>query len=96
MRGPARLRLRLLPPCRAISFLFGQPGLRLEEGELSRAVLANMLDEKGARDAFGVPEQSHVESWLDFAEGWARAAHFWHRPIPERRELPEYFTGITW
>jgi len=50
--------------------------LRLEEGELRRAVLANMLDEKGARDAFGVPEQSHAESWLDFAEGMGASRAF--------------------
>jgi len=39
-------------------------------------LLANMLDEKGARDAFGVPEQSHAESWLDFAEGMGASCAF--------------------
>ena len=46
-----------------------QLGVRLEEGELRRAVLANMTDEKGGEDSFGEPERSHSELWLDFVEG---------------------------
>src|SRR5882672_5565061 len=41
-------------------------GIRLEEGDLRRAVLANMTDEKGGENAFGEPESSHAELWLDF------------------------------
>ena len=39
--------------------------LRLEEGELRRAVLTNMCDERGVEGGV-VP---HAELWLDFAEG---------------------------
>jgi len=42
-------------------------GIHLNDGELRRAVLANMSDEKGGEDAFGNPESSHAELWLDFA-----------------------------
>src|ERR1035438_4727823 len=35
-----------------------QFGVRLEESELRRAVLANMTDEKGGEDSFGAPGRS--------------------------------------
>src|SRR5262244_2684711 len=43
-------------------------GMRLEDGELRRAVLANMCDEKGVegKSGNGIP---HSDLWLDFAEG---------------------------
>lgn len=44
-------------------------GIRLDEGELRQAVLANMCDEEGGEDAFGQPEAAHSELWLDFVEG---------------------------
>src|SRR6266436_1912500 len=34
-------------------------GVRLEEGELRRAVLANMSDEKGGEDVYGEPSPAH-------------------------------------
>src|SRR5579872_7369356 len=43
-------------------------GIRLDEGDLRRAVLANMYDEKGLKDG-GEQSQEHSELWLDFAEG---------------------------
>src|SRR5512143_3289774 len=46
-----------------------QLAVRLEEEELRRAVLANLTDEKGGEDAFGDPDRSHAELWLDFVEG---------------------------
>jgi pyrroloquinoline-quinone synthase len=42
-------------------------GIRLEDGELRRAVLANLRDEKGGEDAQGEP--SHADLWLDFVQG---------------------------
>jgi len=42
-----------------------QLAMRLEDGELRQAVLANMADEKGLRAG----ETPHAELWLDFAEG---------------------------
>ena len=65
--------------------------LRLEEGELRRAVLANMCDEKGAAGA--VP---HSKLWLDFAEGMgARRDMMLHLPAAEIRELIRYFHRVA-
>ena len=73
-----------------------QLGIRLEEGELRRAVLANMSDEKGGEDAFGVPDQPHAEMWLDFAEGMgADRAMRGHQPIAEVKGLIEYFSRVA-
>src|SRR5215469_13262527 len=44
-------------------------GIRLEEGELRQAVLANMRDEQGGETAAGADGESHAELWLHFAEG---------------------------
>jgi pyrroloquinoline-quinone synthase len=57
------------PHVEAFPGYLAQLGVRLEEGELRRAVLANMTDEKGGEDSFGEPERSHSELWLDFVEG---------------------------
>jgi len=46
-----------------------QLGARLEEGELRRAVLANMADEQGGANELGEPQPSHAELWLDFVAG---------------------------
>ncbi len=65
--------------------------LRLEEGELRRAVLANMCDEKGAAGA--VP---HSELWLDFAEGMgARRDMMLPLTAAEIRELIRYFHRVA-
>jgi len=69
--------------------------LRLDEGELRRAVLANMCEEKGAggsrRDA--VP---HSELWLDFAEGMgARRGMQAHKPLPEISKLMTHFHRVA-
>src|ERR1019366_7226735 len=67
-----------------------QLGVRLEEGELRRAVLANMTDEKGGEDSFGEPERSHSELWLDFVEGVGGSR------VPKRRPLGEVRKVISW
>ena len=41
----------------------------LNEGELRRAVLANMRDEQGGELAPGGTEEAHSDLWMDFAEG---------------------------
>jgi len=65
--------------------------LRLDEGELRRAVLANMCDEKGAGEA-GKDSVPHSELWLDFAEGMgARRDMVMHLPVAEVRELIRHF-----
>jgi pyrroloquinoline-quinone synthase len=78
--------------------------LRLEEGELRRAVLANMCDERGAAGGSGkdsvppsVPHSvPHSELWLDFAEGMgARRDMRWHLPVAEIRELMQHFHRVA-
>ena len=54
-------------PCYLAEF-----ALRLDEGELRRAVLANMCDEKGVAAGPGRDSVPHSELWLDFAEGMGR------------------------
>jgi pyrroloquinoline-quinone synthase len=70
--------------------------LRLDEGELRRAVLANMCDENGSAGASGEDSAPHSvphsELWLDFAEGMgARRDMRGHEPVAEIRELTQSF-----
>src|ERR1017187_6498096 len=70
--------------------------LRLDEGELRRAVLANMCDEKGAASAYGEDSAPHSELWLDFAEGMgSRRDIRWHKPVAEIKELMRSFHGVA-
>ncbi len=70
--------------------------LRLEEGELRRAVLANMCDEKGTEDATGKDSVPHSELWLDFAEGMgAQRDMHWHQPVAEVRALIRHFHAVA-
>lgn len=67
-------------------------GIRLEEGELRRTVLANMADEKGLADDSGDEAKSHAELWLDFIEGMDGSRDMRaHRPIHEVAELTKSF-----
>src|ERR1700684_2684827 len=62
--------------------------LRLDEGELRRSVLANMVEEKGAAGGSGKDSVPHSELWLDFAEGMgARREMQWHIPVRQIGEL---------
>jgi pyrroloquinoline-quinone synthase len=75
-------------------------GMRLEEGELRRAVLANMCDEKGVDGRPGqdaVPQLvPHSDLWLDFAEGMGSSRSLeWHSPVPEIRQLIGHFQQIA-
>jgi len=71
-------------------------GLRLEEGELRRAVLANMCDEKGVEGAPGVGSVPHSDLWLDFAEGMGSSRNLeWHNPVPEIRQLVRHFHHVA-
>ncbi|HKD00955.1 MAG TPA: iron-containing redox enzyme family protein [Terriglobales bacterium] len=71
-------------------------GIRLDEGELRRAVLANMLDERGAEDMHGEPSRPHAELWLDFVEGMGGSREMWaHEPVPEVRQLTDFFHRIS-
>jgi pyrroloquinoline-quinone synthase len=70
-------------------------GVRLEESEARRAVLANMTDEKGGEDAFGNPGSSHAELWLDFVEGMGGSRKPKRHPVAEVRELISHFHRVA-
>lgn len=78
------------PHVEAFPGYLAQLGVRLEEGELRRAVLANMTDENGGEDSFGEPDRSHAELWLDFVEGMGGCR------IPKRRSTKEVRKLISW
>jgi pyrroloquinoline-quinone synthase len=70
--------------------------LRLEEGELRRAVLTNMCDERGVEGGVGKDSVPHSELWLDFAEGMGSSRDLrWHNPVPEVRQLTKYFQRVA-
>jgi pyrroloquinoline-quinone synthase len=67
-------------------------GIRLDEGELRRAILANLADETGMEDAFGEPAPAHSELWLDFAEGMGASRNQGaHVSVPEVKALVAFF-----
>jgi pyrroloquinoline-quinone synthase len=71
-------------------------GMRLEEGELRRAVLANMCDEKGVEGRPGKDSVPHSDLWLDFAEGMGSTRNLeWHSPAPEIRQLITHFHQVA-
>jgi pyrroloquinoline-quinone synthase len=70
-------------------------GIRLEEGELRRAVLSNMTDEKGGEDAFGDPQPSHAELWLDFVDGMGGSRIPKRQPVAEIRDLISHFHRVA-
>lgn len=70
--------------------------LRLEEGDLRRAVLANLSDEKGVEGRPGRESVPHSELWLDFAEGMGSSRNLeWHTPVPEVRQLIRHFHRVA-
>jgi pyrroloquinoline-quinone synthase len=70
--------------------------LRLDEGELRRAVLANMCDEKGAAGGSAKDAIPHSDLWLDFAEGMgARRDLRGHRAVPEVDGLMTHFHRVA-
>jgi pyrroloquinoline-quinone synthase len=76
----------------AFPIYLAELGIRLDESELRRAVLANMADEKGMDDSLGDAATPHSELWLDFAEGMgARRDMRGHNPVPEVKELTSFF-----
>ena len=71
-------------------------GMRLDEGELRRAVLANMCDEKGVDGRPGRDSVPHSDLWLDFAEGMGSSRNLeWHTPVPEIRQLIRHFHQVA-
>ena len=71
-------------------------GLRLEDGDLRRAVLANMCDEKGVDERTGNHTVPHSELWLDFAEGMGSSRNLeWHSQVKEIRQLIGHFHHVA-
>ncbi len=71
-------------------------GLRLQDGELRRAVLANMCDENGVNSMPGLDSIPHSELWLDFAEGMGSTRNLdWHQPVPEIQQLIQHFHHVA-
>jgi len=71
-------------------------GIRLEESELRRAVLANLYDEKGLEDGVGQTAEEHSELWLDFAEGMGSDRDLYgHAPVAEVSGLMQFFHRIA-
>jgi pyrroloquinoline-quinone synthase len=70
--------------------------LRQEEGELRRAVLANMLDEKGEAHPGKDSARPHHDLWLDFAEGMGSSRHMdGHEPVAEVQQLIHHFHQVA-
>jgi pyrroloquinoline-quinone synthase len=81
---------------RAFPSYLAEFALRLDEGELRRAVLANMIDEKGTAGGSGKDSVTHSELWLDFAEGMgSRRDMQWHLPVTQVRELMKHFHRVA-
>ena len=71
-------------------------GRRLEDGELRRAILANLRDEKGVEGRPGRDSVPHSELWLDFAEGMGSSRNLdWHTPGPAIRQLIRHFHQVA-
>jgi pyrroloquinoline-quinone synthase len=69
-----------------------QLAMRLEDGELRQAVLANMADEKGLSS----DETPHAELWLDFADGMGAGRDLRrHQPVGEVRDLIAFFHHVA-
>ena len=70
--------------------------LRLNEGELRRAVLANMRDEQGGEPVADEAAEPHSDIWLDFAEGMgAGRSGFGHKAVPEVNQLIDHFSLVA-
>ena len=83
------------PHVEAFPGYLAQLGLRLEEGELRRAVLANMADEKCGEDSSGNTEPPHAELWLDFVEGLGGSRTPVRGTIAEVRQLISFFERVA-
>jgi pyrroloquinoline-quinone synthase len=71
--------------------------VRLDEGDLRRAILANMCDEKGMPGESGKEAVPHSELWRDFVEGMGGARREVSRnvPVAEIRELVHHFQRVA-
>jgi pyrroloquinoline-quinone synthase len=69
-----------------------QVAMRLDEGELRQAILANMADEKG----LAAGDRPHADLWLDFAEEMGASRDLSrHKPVEEVKNLIAFFHDIA-
>jgi pyrroloquinoline-quinone synthase len=67
-----------------------------DEGDLRRAVLANMRDEQGVEGESAMDSAPHAELWLDFAEAMGSSRNLEaHAPVPEIRQLIDHFQRVA-
>jgi pyrroloquinoline-quinone synthase len=65
--------------------------IRLDDSELRQAILENLADEKGTRDASG-DARPHSELWMDFVEGMGAPREIRkHAPHPAVKRLTDFF-----
>jgi pyrroloquinoline-quinone synthase len=84
------------PHVEAFPTYLAEFGIRLTDGDLRRAVLANMSDEKGGEDVYGEPLPSHAELWLDFAEGMGGVrSRRGYEVLPEMKNLMVSFHRVA-
>ena len=80
------------PQVEAFPAYLAELSARLEEGELRRAVLANLADESGMEDTSAQPSVPHSDIWLNFVEGMGADRDMRaHQPLAEVRSLIEFF-----
>jgi pyrroloquinoline-quinone synthase len=80
----------------AFPIYLAELGIRLDESELRRTVLANMADEKGMADELGEKSTPHSELWLDFVEGMGASRDMrGHSAVPEVKELTSFFHRVA-
>jgi pyrroloquinoline-quinone synthase len=80
------------PHVEAFPSYLAEFAMRLDEGELRRAVLTNMCDENGS----GTDSVPHSDLWLDFAEGMgADRSIRGHQPLPEINRLIAHFHRVA-
>jgi len=71
-------------------------GLRLDQGQVRDAVLANMCDEQGTEGRNGAESVPHSDLWLDLAEGMGSSRNLeWHHPVAEICQLIRHFQRIA-
>jgi pyrroloquinoline-quinone synthase len=80
------------PHVEAFPSYLAEFAMRLDEGEMRRAVLTNMCDENGS----GTDSVPHSDLWLDFAEGMgADRSIRGHQPLPEINRLIAHFHRVA-
>lgn len=83
------------PHVQAFPTYLAEFGVRLHDGELRRAVLANLCDEKGGEDVFGEPARSHADLWMDFAQGMGAPRSRGRESRPEMKRLMKSFHHVA-